>query len=37
MQGHVCGDVFDMCWAQRGCMAEAAAEQQEEPEADLPV
>lgn len=38
LQGHVCGDVFDMCWAHRGAsVAEAAAVQQEQPEADLPV
>ncbi len=38
MQGHVSGDVFDMCWAYRGAsVAGAAAVQQEQPEADLPV
>lgn len=38
MQGHVCGDVFDMCWAHRQSsgVARAAALQQEQPAADLP-
>lgn len=37
MQGHVCCDVFDMCWAHTAVVwLQAAVLQQEQPAADLP-
>lgn len=38
MQGHVCGDVFDMCWACGGAVwLKPQQRSRKQPAADLPV